>query len=322
MRDVKWLLVGTGDIAHKRVAQALATVPNSRVVGVCGSSMDRVEALADRIDAKERYTDLNQALKTTGADAAYLARPVEYHASEAIAALNAGKHVLIEKPLARSAAEADSVVAAAKGADVLAGCAHYRRCSARYAHARELIQTGGLGKITLVRMAYVAWFNPSVDDPKRWRVDPVLAGGGPVADMGSHMFDVLIGLLGMPSEVIGRCATLVQPYAVEDTATALLRFPDGTQATAAFGWCSKTWTHEMEIIGSEGKLTWRPYDAGKVLLTIGREIQELDLPPAANVHQALVEDFVQAIQTGRAPVCPLAEAAKTNRVMDLLYGRA
>jgi predicted dehydrogenase len=320
MTDVKWLLVGTGDIVRKRVAEALATTPNSRLVGVCGSSMDRVDALADQFNARERHTDLKQALMTTGADAVYLARSVEYHAGEAIAAIKAGKHVLVEKPLARNAEEADSIVAAAKGADVVAGCAYYRRCGARYAHAHRLIQSGALGKIVLMRMAYVAWFNPSEDDPKRWRVDPARSGGGPVADMGSHMFDVLIGLFGMPSEVIGRAATLVQPYAVEDTATAMLRFADGAQATAAFGWSSKTWTHDMEIVGSEGKLTWRPYDSGKVLLTLGREVQELDLPPAANVHQPLVQDFVEAIHSGRPPASPLAEAQKTNRVMDMLYG--
>ncbi|MCC6422084.1 MAG: Gfo/Idh/MocA family oxidoreductase [Phycisphaerales bacterium] len=321
MADVKWLLVGTGDIVQKRVAEALAATPNSQIVGICGSSIDRVNALADRFNAHERHSDLAQSLQTTTANAVYLARPVEFHASEAIAVINADKHVLIEKPLARTAAEAEQIIVAAKNKSLIVGCAYYRRCNARFAHARRLIREGTLGKIVLIRMAYIAWFNPAADDPKRWRVDPVRSGGGPAADMGSHMFDVLIGLMGMPTRLIGQTATLVQPYTAEDTATALMGFPDGAQATACFGWSSKTWTHEMEIIGSEGKLTWRPYDAGKVLLTLGRETQELDLPSAPNVHQPLVEDFVQAIMENRPPVCPIAEAAKTDQLLDQLYAR-
>jgi predicted dehydrogenase len=321
MRQVKWLLVGTGDIVHKRVADALAGAADSCVVGVCGSSMERVGPLADKVGAPERYDDLGRALVDTAAEAVYLARPVEFHAGETIASLRAGKHVLVEKPLARTGAEADEIVAAAMGTGRIVGCAYYRRCSPRFAHARRILLEGKLGKIVLIRMAYVAWFNPALDDPKRWRVDPARSGGGPVADIGSHMFDVLIGLFGMPEHVVGQAATLVNDYAAEDTATVLMRFNGGIQATASFGWSSKTWTQEMEIIGSEGKLTWRPYDTGKVLLTIGRETQELDLPPAANVHQPLVEDFVRAIQENRPPVCPAVEAARTNRLLERVYGR-
>ena len=108
-----WLLVGTGDIVNKRVAEALSTAPNSRMVGVCGSSVERVAAIASRVGATEQYTDLTAALRDTTADSVYIARPVYAHATEAVAALSAGKHVLVEKPFALNHAEAEDIVRAA-----------------------------------------------------------------------------------------------------------------------------------------------------------------------------------------------------------------
>src|SRR5688500_7711634 len=103
---INWLLIGTGDIAQKRVAPALVSSRNSRLVGVVGSDAGRARSLAERHGATESYTDLDKALADTRAHAVYVATPVFRHAVAATAALAARKHVLVEKPLARTAAEA------------------------------------------------------------------------------------------------------------------------------------------------------------------------------------------------------------------------
>jgi predicted dehydrogenase len=185
-----------------------------------------------------------------------------------------------------------------------------------------MIERGEFGRIVLVRMVYFSWFAPEADDPKRWRVLRDRSGGGPISDMGSHMFDVLIGLLGMPVKVYARCANLVHQWEVEDTASIVMELPDGAQVTAVFAWNSKTWRHEFEIVGTEAKVCWHPYDAGQVIKTAGRQVDELALPPAENVHLPLVEDFVRAVLEDRSPVCPLTEAAKTNALLDAVYRSA
>ena len=168
-------------------------------------------------------------------------------------------------------------------------------------------------------MTYRAWFRPEPSDPKRWRVDPALSGGGPLADMGSHMFDVLIGLLGMPRTVRATAATLTHDYAAEDSAAILLEMLNGAQVTADFHWNSRSWANDLEIIGTEGSLLWRPFDTGAVTLTLGREVEQFDLPPDANVHLPLVQDFIDAIQSGRPPAVPIADALKTNILLDAVY---
>jgi predicted dehydrogenase len=292
----KWLLIGTGDIVRKRVAAAIG----DGLTGVCGGS-GRAAAIAEEFQATEVYDDVATAIAQTAADAVYVATPVHRHADEAVAALEAGKHVLVEKPLATSAAEAQRITEAAAAAGRTAGCAYYRRCAPRYAHLRQLIADGTLGKVVSVRTCYWGWFSPDADDPKRWRVDPALSGGGPLADMGSHMIDLIIGLFGLPASVAAYSATLANDYAAEDSAALCMTLENGAHVSANFGWHSKTWRHELEVVGSEGKVLWAPADAGPVTVTVGRDVQEVELPVASNVHRPLVEDF------------------ETNRVLDAIY---
>ena len=317
--EVNWLLVGTSDIARKRAAPALAALETGRLVGVCGSDEGRVRDLAGAHGAEESYTDLDRALVTTTANAVYIATPVFRHIPEALAALDAGKHVLIEKPLGLSAADVAPLIARARASGLRAGCAFYRRTYPRFAHARKMLEDGSFGRIVLVRTSYWSWFNPAADDPKIWRVTRDQSGGGPLADLGSHMFDLIIGLFGLPRSVVARVDTLVHPYEVEDSSAVLLELQNGAPVIASFHWSSKTWTHDFEIVGSEAKVRWSPSDTEKVIWTAGRDVQELDMPNAENVHTPLVEDFARAVLESRDPIVPVAEAAKTNILLDAIY---
>ncbi|MCX5662167.1 MAG: Gfo/Idh/MocA family oxidoreductase [Planctomycetota bacterium] len=322
---VDWLLVGTGDIVRKRVAAALTGAAGSRLVGICGEK-SRATALAQQHGAGEVYDNLDEALAKTKASAVYIATSVRRHALEAKKAIAAGTHVLIEKPLSLHGGEARELARlAAASPRQRVGCAYYRRCSPRAAHARELMRSGALGPLVLVRMNCQSWFSPAADDPKLWRVSWAESGGGPMSDVGSHMLDMLIHLAGVPTVKSAFVGTTVQPYEVEDTAAALLMLPGakgkipGAPVQVNFGWNSKTFGHDMEIVGTEGRLVWSPFDSGPVKLTLGRETRELDLPPAANVHLPLIEDFVAAVREGRQPICPLDEAAKVDELMDAIY---
>ncbi len=324
-QTVRWLLVGTGDIANKRLAPALASCAGGELVGVCDVVKERAEALADKLGVGEVHVALDDALGNTSANAVYLATPVFLHARQTMRVLEAGKHVLVEKPLGLTAADAAPAVEAAEKARaraLKAGCAYFRRLSPRYLHAKQMLDNGEFGQIVLVRMTYFSWFNPDKDDPKCWRVVKAKSGGGPLSDMGTHMFDVMIGLLGMPRHVVSRIATQTHDYEVEDSAAIIMQYATGTQVIASFHWNSRTWSHEFEIVGTEAKIKWHPYDGGPVVKTVGRDVHELDLPHADNVHAPVVEDFNRAVIDDDDPVVPLTEAAKTNVLLDAVYRSA
>ncbi len=318
---VDWLLVGTSDIARKRVASALASARGGRLVGICGGR-DRAEAIAGEHNVPEVYDNLREAVATTRAQAVYVTTPVDRHVDEAIVALEAGKHVLVEKPLAVSGADADRIVRAAAAVNVRSGCAYYRRCFPRYAHLRRTLSDGEFGDVVLVSMAYRSWYNPEPGSPRHWHVIKARSGGGPLPDMGSHMFDLLIGLFGLPLRVFARVQTRVQPYEVEDSSAIVMQLTNGAQVIATFGWNSQTWAHVFEVVGSSAAIKWEPADAGKVTKTVGRDVEQLDMPNADNVHVPLVEDFNRAVLEGHDPIVPIPEAAKTNTLLDAIYRSA
>lgn len=318
MQSIGWLLVGAGDIAHKRVIPAIEGEPRSVLAAVCDNAAGRAEEVAQPRGIRA-HTDYGEALEDSSVNAVYICTPVGLHVPQAAAALRAGKHVLVEKPAALNFPEAQELVAAAQRSDRKCGVAYFRRFYPKYAMAQEMLRSGAFGKVVLVRMAYFSWFNPAPGDPKHWRVVPEKSGGGPISDMGAHMFDVLVGLLGMPETVYAKAETLVQPYAVEDASVAILKMSGGAQALASFHWNSKTWSHEFEIVGTEAKVKWHPYDSDSVVKTVGRDISEVATPNAKNVHVPLVEDFVSAVLENRDPAVTASEAAKTNAVMDALY---
>jgi predicted dehydrogenase len=319
---VKWLLVGAGDIARKRVASALAAAAHSEIVAVCDIRQESAQSLAQEYGVEQVFTDLDRALERSSADAVYVATPVYLHVPHAVRALQAGYHVLVEKPLGLSADDCKPALIAARQSSKVAGCSYYRRLFPAYQHAQRMIEDAEFGQVVLVRMTYLAWFDPRTDDPKHWRVVRARSGGGPLSDMGTHMFDVLIGLLGMPASVTAQCENLVHQWDVEDCAGLMMRLQNGAQVLASFHWNSRTWRHEFEIVGTKAKVYWHPYDSGQVVKTVGRQVDTLDLRPNANVHVPLIEDFVQAVVEKRPPACPLSEAVCTNVLLDAVYRSA
>ena len=138
MATVKWLLVGAGDVARQRVAAALHDAERSQLMGVCDVREEHAASLGKEYGASEVFTDLETALRKTAADAVYVATPVWLHAPQAVAALQAGKHVLAEKPLGLTSQEAHEGVAAAEASGKRAGVASADICThARCSHAER-----------------------------------------------------------------------------------------------------------------------------------------------------------------------------------------
>lgn len=323
MNKIRWLLVGAGDISKKRVAPALAAAENSEIVAICDVRQENAQSLANEFNIGRVYTDFADALSNAEADAVYLATPVHLHSLHAHQVLLAGKHVLVEKPLSLSGQDGLRLVEAADECGKTAGCAYFRRFFPAYLMTQKMLAAGEFGQVVLLRLVYYSWFGLGKDDPKYWRVERAKSGGGPLSDMGSHMLDLVIGLFGLPVSVYAWCDNLLHPeWDVEDSANLLMKLRNGAQVTATFSWCSKTWRHEFEIIGTEAKVNWLPFDSGEVTKTTGRQVEALKLPPGENVHLPLVQDFIEAVLEHRPPVCPFEEAVKTNLLLDAIYRSA
>lgn len=310
---VRWLLVGTGDIVRKRLGAALSAAAGSRLVGVCGRRLEEAQAISQLFAADAYFDDLQRALSDTATDAVYVATPVQSHVEIARAALLAGKHVLVEKPLGVMAEECKPLVQLAAGCQLTAGCAYYRRCLPRFAHALEVIKSGRIGDPLLVRMSYISWYSPAAE---AWRV--AAGGGGPVDDMGCHMLDLISALVGRPWRIFATLSKHIHSYVANDSCVVLADCGNGVALNANFHWSSRAWQHDLEITGTEGRLSWNPLDSGPVTIVRGRDVEQVAVPSVENVHQPLIDDFVAAIRGSRQPAVPLQEALETTSALDAI----
>ena len=316
---IRWGLVGTGAIANKRVGPALVEAQNSRLVAVCDVVESAARDLANQLQVPSVFTSFEEILANPDVEAVYLATPVFLHAPQAIDALRAGKHVLVEKPMALSVAEAQEMVRVAREMGKTLATAYYRRFFPKIQRVRDLLVEGAFGRVIMVESVFHTWYDPAAGAPGNWRTRKSQAGGGVLWDMGSHRFDLLVGLFGMPTQVWAACDTQVHGYEVEDTASIYLRLGNGAQCVSTWQWNSKTWVDHLAIIGTLGKIVLEPVDSPNLTLFIGKDRAQdcfdETIPLPDNVHLPMVQDFVDSVLAGRDPVEVGEEGLKTNRIL-------
>ena len=302
----RWIVIGIGDITTKRVLPAILAEPRSELAGIV--TRDPAKAATYGVPA---WTDLALALVECPADAVYVASPVFLHAPQTIAALDADKHVLCEKPMALNYAEALGMHRAAVDRGRTLGVAYYRRLYPKVARALQLIERGAIGRPVFAEATSHGW-SDFPDGFRSWIADPKLSGGGPLRDVASHRIDLMNHLFGKPARVTGQLSTLVQPIAVEDNATVLIEYESGVRGVVDVRWHSRVPRDEFRIRGTEGEIELSPLNSSSLVHPEGRE----EIPCHGNLHYPAIADFVSAVGEGRAPVSSAATALPAEWVME------
>lgn len=316
---IRWGLVGTGAIAQKRVGPALIQANHSQLVAVCDVVESAARDFGVSFQVPAVYTSLEELLANPEIDAVYLATPVFLHAAQAKQALRSGKHVLVEKPMALTVAEGQEMIQVARETGHTLATAYYRRFYPKVKRAQRLIEDGTLGQVIMVVSVYHTWYNPAPGAPGSWRAQKAKAGGGVLWDMGSHRFDLLVGLFGMPDQIWATTDTQVHGYGVEDTAVVYLKLGNGVRCVSTWQWNSQAWVDHLSIIGTRGKIVLEPVDSPNFTLYIGQERsqerQDETIPLPENVHLPMIQDFIDAIRQGKEPLETGEEGLKTTRIL-------
>jgi 1,5-anhydro-D-fructose reductase (1,5-anhydro-D-mannitol-forming) len=306
---VKWIVVGVGDIARKRVIPAILAEPDSELYGLVTRDARKAEAYP-RVHA---WNALDDALRDDAIDAVYIAAPVALHAPFALAALRAGKHVLCEKPMAMNYAEAQAMSVAAAEAGRFLGVAYYRRLYPKLLRLRELLQDGSIGQPVLAE----ANCHGSLPPPERaWLLDPAMAGGGPLYDTACHRIDVFNFLFGAPVKVAALLSNAVYRLPVEDSATVLVDYANGVRGVVDVRWNSSMDRDHFRVTGTDGEIDLSPLNGPQLRIRTVRGEQIENLPPHANLHYPVVSNFVSAISGNAALACTAADAAQTDWIIE------
>lgn len=315
-------IVGCGLIGQKR-SKALGT---ARLTVVCDAIAERAEALA-RTTGAAASDDWRKAVERDDVDIVVVATTNESLAQVALGAIEAGKHVIIEKPAGRCVGEIDRMIEAAGQRNVRVRVGFNHRYHPALLKARDIVDRGDVGDLMFIRARY--GHGGRIGYHKEWRANPVLSGGGELIDQGVHLIDLSRWFLGDFQKVGGFAATYFWEMPVDDNAFMILRTSDDK---AAFLHVSCTeWKNlfSMEIYGRTGKLAidglGGSYGVEKV--TFYRMLPEMgppetsswEFPRGDNSWALEFAEFLQDIELGRTPCAGLAEARAALEVVEKIY---
>lgn len=317
---IRWGLIGVGDIAEKRVAGALEDSLGSRLAAVASARPERAAAFAAKHGVERHYADWREMLRDDGLDAIYVATPVRLHPEQTIAATEAGKHVLCEKPMALDAAACARMIAAARQHGVRLGVAYYRHLYPVVQRIKQILAAGTIGRPVLAQAHAFERFDVAADHPRAWFLRKEEAGGGPMFDFGCHRIEVLLSLLGPIERVSGGSTNVrFKDREVEDTCVAHFVFAGGAQAVLAVSHAAGQPRDSFEIVGTEGSVHVPVLNLGRLrLVTADGEVEESHLPHP-NLHLPLVQDFVDAVREGREPAVTGEQGQAVAHALDAIY---
>jgi predicted dehydrogenase len=322
-------VVGCGLIGRRRAAEAAAD-PRSRLVLVADRLADVAGELASQTGA-EAATDWREALTRPDVDLVCVATPNGRLAEITVAALGAGKHVLVEKPMGRSLAEAERMRAAARASGRLLKVGFNHRYHPAIAEAKQRLDAGDVGRIINLRCRYGHGGRPGYEH--EWRGSRELAGGGELADQGVHVIDLIHWFAGIPESAFALVQTAVWPLGpLEDNAFALLQLREGAVAAFHTSWTQWKNLFSFEVFGTAGALLVEGLGGSYGPETLTTHVRRPGGGAPVTTQQAFPgvdcswrqewDDFLCGVLDGRQVVGTADDGVTAMRVLDALYRSA
>ena len=251
--ELRCALVGTGAVAHLH-ARAVAAYPRAELVAVTDHSREKADEFAARYGVPLVYDDLDALLAAERPDVVLICTPPAVHRAQAVAALTAGAHVVVEKPPAPSLDELDDMQAAAEAANRQLAVVFQQRTGTAAAHVKRLLDDGHLGRPLLARCD-TFWFRDDTYFAAPWRGTWANEGGGTTLGHGIHQLDLLAFLLGDWSRVEARLWRLDRDTETEDVSTATVVFDGGVVAQVVSSTVSPRQTSSIRIDTQKATVT-------------------------------------------------------------------
>ncbi|MDP4238210.1 MAG: Gfo/Idh/MocA family oxidoreductase [Bacteroidota bacterium] len=327
VNKVIWGIIGAGDVCEKKSAPAMYSIPGSEVKMVMRRNASKALDFAHRHGIAHWTTDLVELLSDDDINAVYIATPPSSHAELTIKCAEAGKAIYVEKPMANSHAECQSMIKACQRADVPLFVAYYRRTLPGFLKVKELIESGKLGAIRSVTIEMVQPIQPDfiAQQGNNWRVLPEIAGGGYFHDLASHQLEYLDFLFGPIIEFKGISCNQAHIYPADDIVTAAFRFKSGVMGSGT--WCFNADTASQKdvthIVGAAGALSFNTFGSP---MTIRFESshhgpEEFCFTHSQPIERSLIQQIVDDLRgVGKAPDTATS-GARTTQIMDQVIRR-
>jgi predicted dehydrogenase len=331
--EIGFGIVGAGMVARYH-ARAIEATSGARLAAVCRADAALAAEAASEFGVPCEAS-LQALLDRPDVDAVCLCSPSGLHPEQTLAAARAGKHILVEKPMALRLAEADAMIAACREAGVRLGVALQRRTDPATRELHDAIRAGELGQLLLGTVS-VPYFRPqSYYDSAAWRGTWSLDGGGALMNQGIHLVDLLLWLMGGEAEVVGASGGVVNhEIEVEDCVVAALQFSAGARGTlVATTAAAPGFPHRVEIYGTR---SGAQIEGDSLVRWEGEEVRirpQTSNPAEAGSggsptgistvgHTLILQDFVASIRDGRDPLVSGVEGRRSLALILAVYQAA
>ena len=351
---IKIAIIGCGGIARTAHIKAYKEVDRFEIVAVCDILPERAEAFAKANDIPAFYTDYHDILKLDGLDAVDICTPNYLHSIIAVEALNAGLNVLCEKPDAINPSEAEKMKKAAEENGKLLMVIRNNRFMVQSQYLKKYIEEGKLGKIYAARCGWQR--RRGIPGKGGWFTTKEKSGGGPLIDLGVHMIDLTMWLMGNPRPVAVSGCTYTEfancdsdstasaygdkkqdgTFDVEDLAMGFIRFDNGACLQIEFSWASNVKTEDkfFELRGTHAGAEMHSKENNELRIYTEENGTLLDVAPRFSKeiygHIGNIENFADALEGKKEPVfkpqqgidmikilCAIYESAKSGKEVQL-----
>lgn len=316
---IRYGIIGCGGITDGSIAPAIEQAKDSSLHSVLSRDQAKAEQFAQKHGANKAYEDLDAFLSDGDLNAVFIATPNAQHASQAIAAAQAGKHVLVEKPMATSSADCQRMIDACRQANVRLMVAYHLRFHPVHREIDRLVRAGHLGQLVTAR-AHFYFRYPT--EPQQWRRHKSSARGWATMDVGTHGLDLLRWFAGEVTEVTAYLSSPRFGYETEDAAHLLLRFENGSVGILDCSTSTHTPKTKLELYGLNGFIvamgTLGGTGTGDMDYGDHKATQRFEFQPN-DPFQGEIEEFTAAIQEDREPFVTGFDGMKNLQILEAAY---
>lgn len=316
-------IIGAGGIASAHASAWLALDDSCQLIAFADQDVRRAQERTEQFGAQMWFSDPYDLLKIEDIHIVSICTPPFNHAELSIAALEAGKHVLVEKPMCCSLEEVDKMIEAAERNERLLGVVFQWRFTTEFARIKTLLEQGKLGKPFLALMMSF-WWRTNEYFQVWWRGTWEKECGGSVINHAIHHIDFLLGLMGDVKWVSAGMGVFAHEIETEDAAVATVKFANGALGVLLASTATYPEEHRVTVYGELGSVSV-PWQLNMVDSRYQSELEEWlrHIPrPEHGGHMAVISDFLSAVQTGRKPLVDGHEGRRSIELAIAIYKSA
>lgn len=330
-QQIKAGIIGAGAIARVH-AKCFSAFDDVDLVGVASSSKERAASNQAHFDVPVLPT-YSSIIDNPDISLVSICNPSGKHLEVALEAARNGKHIICEKPLEITTRRVDDMISACQQAGVKLACIFQNRFNPEFQKLKAACSSNLFGRLLLAN-AFIPWYRePSYYSTSEWKGSLAGDGGAALINQGIHTVDLMLDIMGMPSQLMAQASTLLHDIEGEDLAQALLQFPDGSRGTILASTCLKPgYPERLEVYGEKGSaileggvlVEWNAQDSSSSAEGTEAATSGASDPLAIGHqwHQIQIADMIAAIREDRRPVVDGEEGRKSVAVIEAIYKAA